>query len=248
MLTKTISQKLESLKACPYTFENAKAKGYTTPNALLRAQKRREAWEKKDFNSYAIASQTVFNPANKKGERWIENVSQALRFTGKAHELIRLDHTGWYNDSCYDSLSLGVVYQLPSRKGVNQYVAGVLDPYNDDCAILDFRNREDSKEEAARRADSMAESYAKECREFDAKDRAEQETEELKTEISEIRKSIISVCQEARAIRDSEICKKAGNILEFAKLKAKELLRDKRKKEKRIESLQENFWLAVENW
>ena len=81
-----------------------------------------------------------------RGVRWVENVSCGLRRVGFADEIMRgegypraIDHKGWFiHDEDYGEVYRGVVYQLPARHGLPQYVIGYDDPYNDDCALLSF--------------------------------------------------------------------------------------------------------------
>jgi hypothetical protein len=116
--------------------------------------------------------------------RWCENVSDGLRLVGLAHEVakregMRFDHTGWYMDEFHDGeLAVGVIYQLPARGGVPQYVFGMADPYNHDCALLNFHYITDDLLDAIRYSDSMAERYAEAEREYQEQERARVEAEE----------------------------------------------------------------------
>lgn len=153
----------------------------------------------------SIAYNREFVPASQKRAyspdryRFVENASKGLRFVGIAHELMRLNHTGWYMDGWQEDVCHGVVYQLPARDGAAQYVPGVDDPCNDDCACLDFHSVTDDKEDAARMADSMAESWAEDAREARAKDDAEQRLEEIESEIHDQYAAFRQVAAEIRA-------------------------------------------------
>ena len=116
-----------------------------------------------------------YNPESQENHyRWVENIGEGLRHVGASHDIVRLNHTGWFTDDVFQETVHGSVYQLPARDGKAQYVPAVDDPCNDNCALVDFRSVTDDKEDAARWADSMAERYAEDEREYAAKDRAEQ--------------------------------------------------------------------------
>lgn len=135
---------------------------------------------------HGIAYNREFTPEGTRSHyRWVENVSDGVRLVGAAHEIIRLQHTGWYIDNFQDEVVKGMVYQLPSRNGECQYVPAVDDPCNKDCACLDFHSITDSKEDAARWADSMAEQWAETEREYQAKESERIRLEEIEAEIKE---------------------------------------------------------------
>lgn len=117
--------------------------------------------------------------------RWIENISNGLRFVGTAHTLVRLNHKGWYIDNFQDQTVHGEVYQLPARNGEPLYMPAVNDPNNDNCACIDFRSITSDKEDAARWADSMAEQWAEREREYQAKESARMRLEDIEQEIKD---------------------------------------------------------------
>lgn len=118
--------------------------------------------------------------------RWVENVSDGLRKVGNADDVIRLGHTGWFVDNFQDETVRGEVYQLPSRGVECQYVPAVNDPWNKDCACVDFSSITNDKEDCARWADSMAERWAESEREFQAKEQARIRLEEIEDEIKQL--------------------------------------------------------------
>lgn len=249
----TIQEILKARNAEEYRFNAYREKGLNVPDALARAQEDSLAIAKHTENPKIypwpkLPRTITYNPVASSGFRWIENVSCGLRLVGKAHDIIRLDHTGWYINSFYETC-YGIVYQLPARNGKTQFVPAVSDPWNADCALVDFSQIEDEKESAASRADSMAESYAEECRENDAKAQAEGETECLQAEIKEERKTILSLCLELKAarrvLRDCEAFKTLNTAI---REKISNSLSDIRKHRERIEALANNYWLAVENY
>lgn len=129
------------------------------------------AWPLKGNDSTLGAAFPIGNrgPRGPFGQ-WCEN--PPLRYVGLAHELTRLDHTGWYLDPEGDGeLAQGAVYQLAPLNGRARYVPAIADPYNEGPAILALGevetatdssedSAEEAKRDAARRADQLAEYYA----------------------------------------------------------------------------------------
>jgi hypothetical protein len=131
--------------------------------------------------------------------RWVENVSDGLRFVGESDKIIRLNHTGWYSDNFQDETIHGEVYQLPAREGKPQYVPAVNDPNNDNCACVDFSSVTDDKEDAARWADSMAEHWAEREREYQAKEDHKQRLQDIAEEIKTLYADFRRISREIRA-------------------------------------------------
>lgn len=157
---------------------------------------------KRKYSDYGFSKDRsiYYNPQSEEsGYRWVENVSDGLRKVGDAHKIVRLNHTGWFTDVFQDETVHGEVYQLPARAERTLYVPAVNDPCNDDCACLDFTSVTDDKEEAARRADQMAERWAEEAREYSAKDQAEQRIEAINEEIEELYKDFRRISRAIRA-------------------------------------------------
>ena len=125
--------------------------------------------------------------------RWFENPeSKGLRFIGLAHDVGKagyshmrdaVEHTGHYLDpDGHGETICGVVYALPGRNGRAQYLFGYADPHNTDsdgrgpaCLSLEILegdardsdyDPDSALRDAARRGDSMAESYADSEREY----------------------------------------------------------------------------------
>jgi hypothetical protein len=131
--------------------------------------------------------------------RWVENVSDGLRYVGASHDIIRLGHTGWYNDNFQDETIHGEVYQLPARNGVPQFVPGVSDPCNDNCACIDFSSVTDDKEDAARWADSAAEQWAERERDYQAEEDRKQRLSDIEDEIKTLYADFRRISREIRA-------------------------------------------------
>lgn len=152
----------------------------------------------------------AYGPVNEshgyRNVRWVENVSQGLRCVGFADEVMRgegfpraIDHKGWYSrDEDFDEVYRGIVYQLPARHGLPQFVYGYADPNNDDCALICF-DPVDDKKEAAKQADRFAEIWAEHERDYDRAWRAGRRYDDLEDEIKNIRIEALTIGAELRA-------------------------------------------------
>jgi hypothetical protein len=139
--------------------------------------------------------------------RWIEQPAELWRFTGTSYDISRAEGfgrrnipEGWYTrrDDCSETTS-GVVYQLPARNGVPQYVVGYSDPDNDGPAVLSFDETFDDKMEAARAANRLAELMAEKSREHDEAWQAGNRFDYLGREVQELRRDLLATIQEAKA-------------------------------------------------
>lgn len=116
--------------------------------------------------------------------RWHESPKDHFRLVGFADEIARrgVNHKGWYiSDIHQDETTRGIVFRLPNNRG---FVAGCTDPFNDGPCILEFESIEDEIC-AALRADRIAQLYAEECKEDQAKFEAEQKAEDEAREAKE---------------------------------------------------------------
>jgi len=115
----------------------------------------------------------------------------AWRDVGDAHDIVRLNHTGWFTDAFQDSKYTGHVWQLPARGGVCQYVAGYHESEGSGYNVLDCTRGAvplfDSKEEAARAADGLAERMAEREREYQE---GWQEARQLADECDDLREAM----------------------------------------------------------
>lgn len=123
-----------------------------------------------------------------------------FRFVGFADEVARIDHTGWYGDDEGSGYTMmrGVVYQIPARDGSPLFLAGYEwgegtgKRFTSGGGSIEYGGRGDtyeSKEEAARAADSLAEYAAESEREYQREEaerlREEEEEAERKREEEE---------------------------------------------------------------
>jgi hypothetical protein len=177
-------------------------------------------------------------------EYYCDKWPNGIRDLGDAHEIASLRHTGWYGDSFQYNLVKGRVLQLPARKGVPQYVAGIYETQCDGVTLWPLDTFED-KQDAARSSDRRAENYAEKAREHDAEFQAEQETEELKERIAEIRIEIRALVREMKAHR---AVSDAPSICATLRASIAGLRRESHKAYKRIQKLAENPWHAVESY
>lgn len=124
-----------------------------------------------------------------------------FRFVGFADEVGPIDHTGWFGDDEGTGFHTcrGVVYQIPARNGEPVYLAGYEwgesahgKRFASGGGSIEYGGRGDtyeSKEEAARAADSLAEYAAEREREYQREEaerlREEEEEAERKREEEE---------------------------------------------------------------
>ena len=148
--------------------------------------------------------------------RWSETPETWSELKGRADEIIRLDHTGWYVDSFQDGIQFGIVREVETAKGP-RYLACISEPWNGDkkgngpCRIECRENGlpywYDCEREAARNADGAAEASAEEMREWseqaDERQQAEQTADEMRQTIatarSEARELIAGIRQSTLA-------------------------------------------------
>ena len=197
-------------------------------------------------------------PFNLKGSstelRYVEDLGGHFRNVRPCHEIVRLEHTGWYVDQFQDKTCHGLVMQLPGRDGKPIYLYGVNDPWNKNTGMVAWRRCEwtDDQKEAARWADDMAKHYAETCREDNAKQQAEQDIEEARNQIKELR---LEAKQLVREIKDHRRQNpKAGALSSFSpaicsalKAQIKSLREESHELYKRITEREDNYWTAVEN-
>lgn len=204
----------------------------------------REVARKNHYWSKSLARiPTVYGPQIKDTkERFIEN-TDALRFVRYCDKIINLGHTGWYADHYMEDKYRGAVWQLPARKGKELYVFGYEDSMNSGSALIDF-DYTDTKEDAAIRADSMAENAAEKAREFYAMDAAEQQISEIQEEIADNKKEIKRLLQERRELKKQGLHNQT--VCDLFSDKVKSLISDNRASKEKIGNLTDNYWLAVE--
>lgn len=113
--------------------------------------------------------------------RWIENPeSIGLRLVGFADEIpdTGINHTGWFTNDFQDEMLRGVVFQISGRNGRARFLSGYACPCNPPAAMIDIEIQEsddcrgdesaadETKRDAARSADQLAEWSAESEREY----------------------------------------------------------------------------------
>ena len=161
------------------------------------------------------------NASREKGER-VTRVSAPLqmvegwRDVGDADDIINLRYTGWYADVDGSRSYIPHVWQLPARKGKEQYVAGYMESEGGDRTMSGYCVLEhdgaklviyNTKEDAARAANRLAEDAAEEAREYDERwqeaSRANDDRDIARTELAEARAeaaNAIKAWREQRAV------------------------------------------------
>lgn len=139
--------------------------------------------------------------------RWVEHPGDLWRFTGTSADVARKESfsravwptEGWYtsHDDYHETVS-GVVYQLPARKGIPQYIAGYSGSWEKRAACLSFGETYESPLDAARVADRLAELMAEESREYDEAWQAGNRFAILRCELVETRRDLLETIQEAK--------------------------------------------------
>ena len=161
------------------------------------------------------------------------------RVVGESHKINSwIKHTGWYSDNHQGGLYIGVVLQLPSRDGIEQFVPAIRHSEWDTATVY-LNERTPEKRDAANWADQNAEREAEESREFDAKDSAEQQIAEARSEIHRINKEVLPALKDIKGQKFSQpVCSMIRDgILEH--------LADRRNAFNQIKKLQDDFWQAV---
>jgi hypothetical protein len=197
---------------------------------------------------------TIYNPASAfpreslnpswRHCRWVENAGKAMRLVGFADEIDRsIGHNGWYSDNFHDETLRGVVYRLPTHNGRAVFAYGYADPWNDGAAFLCFDNDAEDEKHAARFADQLAERCAEDQREHEARDSAQNEIEELTARLVEIRRQVLTLIRETRAVCAS--LNGAPTVKAAIQEGLRHLLGERSEAFERREKLQENYWEAV---
>lgn len=136
-----------------------------------------------------------------------------FRDIGAAHDIVRLRHTGWYNDADGSETIAGHVWQLPARNGEPVYLSGYVEQESGYCTLDATRGRiatYSDKEDAARAADALAEKDAEKEREYSERWQAAREADDERNDARQELKAARADAQQAiSAIREQ---RKFGGI------------------------------------
>lgn len=122
------------------------------------------------------------------------------RDRGDASKIAGLRHTGWYEDSFQESLCLGRVLQLPTRKGKPVYIPGTHST-GDHVVTLYPLDRYDDETDCARAADGYAERAAERAREYNDSWQAGNRAADLWSEADKLRSDILVLVSDLRTAR-----------------------------------------------
>lgn len=162
---------------------------------------------------YPVSEHPDFSAWGKRNEkvRYIPDVNAiGLCYVGFSHDIISLDHNGWYTSENGDNgeIVAGQVFQLPGRGGRPVFLAGHDDPNNDNAATIDFgtlyygengEDCDDAKRDAARAGDEMARIYGEEESEHGRHWQAGARFVDLGEEHKEARKDSLEALRELRS-------------------------------------------------
>lgn len=175
----------------------------------------------------------------------VENLESCfMQLEGFAGDFARLGHTGWYADSSQDELVKGAVMSIRTSGrtdtdgGHFTYFPAITYTQSecDTVFLIPF----DDKREAALYADQLAEEYAEKAREGEAEFMAEQQIEDLKSQLHTINQKTLAVIKELKkAVLSPALCAVIRENIENA-------IEERTGIFKRIEALNDNYWLAVE--
>jgi len=234
-------------------------------------QKRLAAYRKKNTADWRKALPTRYKPAfGMYGGTWqkaedmprhaspcdrayyCDNWPAGLRYVNSSYDVSRaersrrVDHKGWYTDSFQDGTLSGHVLQLPGKDRKPRYIPGTAHSDWDGVTIYPL-DTYDNAMDAACAADQYAERQAKSEREYNAKDQAEQQTKDLRDRIGEIRAEMRSLVREMKAARRTGV-EAFPSICAALRSSIADLHDESHKAYKRIESLADDYWLAVESY
>ena len=192
---------------------------------------RRKSIGEQSFRAYSAAYGGIFTREGMANPETVQTIQP--RNVRPCHEIARIGHTGGYCDASRDETAFGVVGLLPHGR----FIPGIQDPWGNPPVW--GRESFDCENTAAREADRMTEKWAEECRDGDAKFRAEQRIEENREELSALHDTIRKL---ARSLKGLSL---PGPVCDAVKAQLSQALRQKRKLWAEIRSFQDNHWNAV---
>lgn len=197
--------------------------------------------------------QTPNNSRGADGQIFTEDIAQYGANVGDAHEIIRLNHTGWFADGWQNGVIRGAVCAIRSPRGTLYVPVTYCTEW--DGTIHWMRDahlapkgasesdHENAKHDAARTADHIAEREAEQSREDDAKYQAEHQIAEKRAEIHETNAQARALIREIKAAGQftPAVCGALRGTLE-------NYLAERRKAFRRIAKLENDFWAACPDY
>lgn len=211
-----------------------------------------QSWKDRRYPEPQVLKQSPLNRSQDGKELYIDRLLDAPFSYTDAHDIARLDHTGWYADNFQDNLIRGAVVEYRNPRKTNPdydgdspshvfYLPATYATQWDTARVVlrTFTDRQD----CARYADRLAEREAEESREYDAKFQAEQQIEDAKATIHALNRETLAVIRELKTGKPlaqyPALCAAIRERIEDAIDQRGELF-------KRIADLTDNCWLAVE--
>lgn len=158
--------------------------------------------------------------------QWTESISQGLRIAGPAHDIARsIRPMGWHtDDNGFNETVHGIVCRLPARNRQERFVAGMADPCNDDCGLIDFSAVYSDDISAAIASDRIAELYAESERDYRRAWQAGESWRNLGEEMSKTRKRFLQLRSDLRNLKTQlESACESSSICETLQAALKEL-------------------------
>ena len=173
------------------------------------------------------------------------------QYIGAAGDYMRFSHKGYFADNFGHDVITGGVIKLRHSRGVDYLPVTFSDSY--DGVKLYFNDRErvnkgasdhsDAIRAAANSADYHAEREAESAREYDARDTAQNDIDQLREDINEAKNAARRLIQDIRAQRQTGDIKPliCGVLIH----KLRDYKREVSAARERIAALNNNFWLSV---
>lgn len=181
-----------------------------------------------------------------------------------AHDVAKLDHTGWYADSFQDNLIRGAVVAFRKPHKINDEFEDDNYYYADefkshvfyypatystewDMATVYLDEYTDIKD-CARRADQLAECEAEEAREYDAKDQAEQQIDDAKRELHELNRETLQVIRELKQNSTVDLFEGKAALCRVIREHIEDVMEKRAELFEKIAKLKDDPWSAVSGY
>lgn len=208
-----------------------------------------DTWKNNRYPKPAILSKSSLTRSADGKQFFIDNLDDFPgSIVGDAGDIVRMDYKGWYTDNDQRDTMTGAVIAIRNPHKTDedgahkQYMPAT---YHSDWDSATVHNEfYDCKDEAARAADHYAEREADQCREFDAKDQAEQQILTLREELHDLNREALPLIKEVKGYT----WKYQGPVCDAIKEKLIRIIRERSEAFEKIAKLEDNYWSAVESW